>query len=442
MPKTVNDNYANVQNWQDQKFGMFIHWGLYSKGDIGEWSMYCDPIDVDEYAERVADFTAEKFDAESWADAAKSAGMRYAVMVAKHHDGFSLWDSKSCKDDFTSINSPAKRDFVKEYTEACHRAGLLTGLYYSPLDWRFPGFFFPKMYKKSADELRTQAHRQIAELLSNYGRIDLLWYDGGEDFWLAHGIHMHKFCRPDDFKTNPQVRDFWDMQTLDKLVRTKQPGIICNDRIGDKTYGDYFAPEKKIGEYNTREPWETCETLTNTWSYRPEAQIRSLRNCIQLLAKVVCNGGNLLLNVAPKLDGSIEEKELLRLKEIGNWLEKYGESIYGTRGGPVKVDDWGGTTNKGNKLYFHVFDWVSDEIYLPANGFVGATCITGAPLTVVQKGEVVGLSVPFEYRQEIDTVIEVTYDKPVVDLISDATDYNEIAKTSVYKNQAVIVAEV
>lgn len=442
MAKTVNDNFENVKNWQDLKFGMFIHWGLYSKGDIGEWSMYCDPIDVDEYARRADDFTAEKFDAERWTDAAKSAGMRYAVMVAKHHDGFSLWDSKCCKDDFTSMNCPAKRDFVKEYTDACHKAGLLTGLYYSPLDWRFPGFFFPKMYKRSADELSAQAHGQIEEILSNYGRIDILWYDGGEDFWLAHGIHMHKFCRPSDFKTNPQVRDFWNMRVLDKIVRTKQAGIICNDRIGDKSYGDYFAPEKKIGDYNTSEPWETCETLTDTWSYRPNAQIRSLRNCVQLLAKVVCNGGNLLLNVAPKADGSIEEKELARLAEIGEWLDKYGDAVYGTRGGPVKVGAWGGTTNKGNKLYFHVFDWVSDRIYLPSDGFLSAKCLTGAPLSVQNNGDVVCLSVPQNYRQEIDTIIEATYDRTVTDIIADATEYDDIANIAVYKNQAVIVDDV
>lgn len=442
MPKTINDNQLNMQNWQDQKFGMFIHWGLYSKGDIGEWSMYCKPIDIDEYAERANDFKGDKFNAEEWVDIAKSAGMKYMVMITKHHDGFSLWDSKACKDNHTSMNCPAKRDFVKEFTDACHKGGLLTGLYYSPLDWRFPGFFFPQMYKRSASELREQAHKQLEELTTNYGRVDLLWYDGGEDFWLGHGIHMHKFGRPADFKTNPQVKDFWDMERLDKMIRTNQKGIICNDRIGDKSYGDYFAPEKKIGEYNTEKAWETCDTMTNGWSYRPGAPIRSLRNCIQLLAKVVCNGGNLLLNVAPKFDGSFEENEIARLKEIGAWLEKYGDSIYGTRGGPIKVDDWGGTANKGNKLYFHVFDWLSDEIYVPDVENAKVKCLTGAPITVTKKNGMLAISVPFEYRQEIDTVIEVTYDKKVTDIIKDATDYNEYTKAAIFKNEAVIVADV
>lgn len=435
-------NKESIDNWRDKKFGMFVHWGLYSKGDIGEWSMYLGPIDVDEYAERANEFNPDKFDATKWAKLAKSAGMNYVVLTAKHHDGFSLWDSKACLNDHTSVNSPAKRDFIKEYVEAVRNEGLMVGLYYSPLDWRFPGFFLPQMYKKSAEALVKQAHDQIRELMTGYGKIDLLWFDGAEDFWVAHGFHLHKFARPQDFKNNPQVKNFWRAGELDKMIREKQPGIICNDRIGDKSYGDYFAPEKKIGEYNTVDPWETCDTMTNTWSYRPDAQIRSLRNCIQLLAKVVCNGGNLLLNVAPKFDGSFEEAEIKRLSEIGEWLSKYGESIYGTRGGPIKVDDWGGTANKDNKLYFHVLDWVNDEIFVPNVYGAKVKCLTGAPISVREEKGMLAISVPFEYRQEMDTVIEVTYDKKVTDFIADATDYNDLCKKAVYENVAVIVADV
>ncbi|MBO7214374.1 MAG: alpha-L-fucosidase [Clostridia bacterium] len=441
MPKTITDNQQNMKNWQDQKFGMFIHWGLFSQPGIGCWSMYCGAMDIDEYAKRANDFNPVKFNAKEWADIAKSAGMKYMVLTAKHHDGFSLWDSKYCLNDHTSMNCPAKKDFVKDFTDACHEAGLLTGLYYSPLDWRFPGFFFPRMYKRNADALREQTHRQLEELVSNYGRVDLLWYDGGEDYWLGHGIHMHKFGRPADFKTNPQVKDFWQMDTIDRMVRTKQPGIICNNRIADKTYGDYFAPEKVIGEFNIDEPWETCDTMTNTWEHNPGSKIRSLRNCIQLLAKVVSNGGNLLLNIGPKPDGSFEENEISRLKEIGAWLEKYGESIYGTRGGPIKVDQRGGTTNKDNVMYFHVFDWSDDEIYMPAKGNPEVTCLNGFKVNVRKEGDYLAISIPFENRQEIDTVLKFTYAEKVTDVFGGVVDYDDICAKSIYKDDSVIVEQ-
>ena len=435
-------NKKSIDAWRDKKFGMFIHWGLYSKGDISEWGMFGKPIDIDEYAERAKEFNPDKFNASEWAKLAKAAGMNYTVLTAKHHDGFSLWDSKACLNDHTSVNCPAKRDFIKEYTDAVRDEGLMVGIYYSPLDWRFPGFFFPQMYKRNAEALVNQAHSQIKELMTEYGKIDLLWFDGGEDYYLAHGFHHHKFARPQDYRDNPQVKNFWRTDELDKMIREAQPGIICNDRIGDKSYGDYFAPEKKIGEYNTTDPWETCETMTNTWNYRPNSKIRSLRSCIQLLAKVVCNGGNLLLNVAPKLDGSFEEAEIKRLKEIGAWLEKYGESIYGTRGGPIKVDDWGGTTNKENKLYFHVLDWAADEIFVPNVYGAQVKCLTGAPVYVREANGMLAISVPSDYRQEIDTIIEITYSKKVTDFIDDATDYNDICKNLVYENAAIIEEDI
>ena len=435
-------NKESIENWRDKKFGMFVHYGLYSVQGRGEWAMFIEQQDIDEYKKLANEFTAEKFNGEEWAKIAKNAGMQYMVLTTKHHDGFSLWDSKSCKDDHTVMNSACKRDLIKEYTDACRNNGLMVGLYYSPLDWRFPGFFAPKLYRTSAKELVKQTHDQIRELLTGYGKIDLLWFDGAEDFWVAQGLHLNRLRRPDDFKTNIQVEDFWRAKELDKFIRETQKGIICNDRIGDKSCGDYFAPEKKIGEYNVVDPWETCDTLTDDWGYRPNAKIRSLRNVINLLVKVVCNGGNLLLNVAPRPDGSFEPEEIKRLKQVGEWLKKYGDSIYGTRGGPIICDDFGGTTHKQNKLYFHVLDWQQDQIVIPDVGDPEIKFLTNANYNVVKEGGLIKITVSEEDKLEMDSIIEFTYDKPVKEIFPEDVDYKELSKKRTYNSDAIIVDDV
>ena len=435
-------NRESIENWRDQKFGMFIHYGLYSVQGRGEWAMFIEQQDIDEYKKLANDITAENFDADKWAKIAKSAGMKYMVLTAKHHDGFSLWDSKSCMENHTVMNSACKRDLIKEYTTACRENGLMVGLYYSPLDWRFPGFFAPRLYKTNAEALVKQTHDQIRELLTGYGKIDLLWFDGAEDFWVAQGLRLNLLRRPEDFRTNIQVEDFWKAKDLDKFIRETQKGIICNDRIGDKSYGDYFAPEKKIGEYNVVDPWETCDTLTDDWGYHPGAKIRSLRNVLNLLVKVVCNGGNLLLNVAPRPDGSFEPNEIKRLEEVGAWLEKYGESIYGTRGGPISCGDFGGTTHKDNNLYFHVLDWNEDEILIPDVGSPKITSLTGANLTVNKENGLIKISVSDKDKLEMDTIIKLTYQKPVKEIFASDIDYKELSKKRSYSSDAIIVADV
>ncbi len=404
--------------------------------------MFIEQQDIDEYKKLANDFTAEKFNGDKWAKIAKDAGMQYMVLTAKHHDGFSLWDSKSCFEDHTVMNSACKRDLIREYTDACRKNGLMVGIYYSPLDWRFPGFFAPRLYKTNAKALVKQTHDQIRELLTEYGKIDLLWFDGAEDFWVAQGLRLNLLRRPEDFRANIQVPDFWRAKDLDRFIRETQKGIICNDRIGDKSYGDYFAPEKKIGEYNVEDPWETCDTLTDDWGYRPNAKIRSLRNVINLLVKVVCNGGNLLLNVAPRPDGSFEPEEIKRLKQVGDWLKKYGESIYGTRGGPIKSEEWGGTTHKQNKMFIHVLDWTEDEICIPDVGEPNIKCLNGSNLIINKDNGLIKISVSEKDRLEMDTIIELTYKTPVKEVFEVDVDYSEISKKRAYKSDAIIVADV
>lgn len=404
---------ADIEEWQDYKFGMFIHWGLYSILGKGEWVMFNQPIDKDEYRKLADQFTAEAFNVSNWVQAAKSAGMKYMVLTTRHHDGFSLFDSKTSFEDFTSMNSAAHRDFVAEYATACREAGLGVGLYYSPLDWRMPGYFLPQLYTKSAEQLVEQCHNQVRELLTSYGKIDVLWYDGGEDFWLCHGMNLHKSNAK--FSEEAQVANFWRADELDAMVRELQPGIVISNRTGMRQYGDFLTPEGKVGEFNIKQPWETCDTLAGTWGWMPGAQMKSLRECIQLLIRVVTGGGNLLLNVGPMADGTIEERQAARLQEIGKWLNLYGDSIYKTKGGPILNGTWGGTTWNENKLYVHVIDWKQNEIKIPKLGsnILNITSLTSTEVIVTETADMMYLTVPEADKQAIDTIFVVEYDKNV-----------------------------
>ncbi|HEY9196829.1 MAG TPA: alpha-L-fucosidase [Mucilaginibacter sp.] len=344
-----------MQWWEDQKFGMFIHWGLYAIPATGEWTMFNQKISAEEYAKLADQFNPKSFNADTWAQVAKDAGMKYMVMVSRHHDGFALWNSPASYRHFNSWETAAHRDFVKLYTDACRKAGLKVGIYYSPLDWRFPGYFDPKGLPENAALLKKQTYGQVEELMKNYGKVDILWYDGG---WLAHQ------------GTDADAAWFWEPLKLNTMVRKYQPDIVINPRSG------------MAGDFETNEgdgpvqgpiipiPWEKCLNLNrSSWGYNKAQNLMPLKDIITMLVNTVDRGGNVLLNVGPDPDGVIPPEHVARLKETGAWLKKYGESIYATRPGPFQpVDGFYGATQKGNKIYIHVLkmpDGVS-EITLPA----------------------------------------------------------------------------
>lgn len=413
--KSESRNTDALQAWQDMKFGMFIHWGLYALLERGEWVMFNEQIDVDEYRKLMDRFTAERFDPAEWVSTAQDAGMKYMVLTSRHHDGFSLFDSKSSMNGFTSTAAACKRDIVGEYTTACRDAGLKVGLYYSPMDWRFPGFFAPQMFRQSALAMKQQCHGQIEELLSNYGKIDILWYDGGNDFWLNHARDIRPKINERYTRENPQCPGFWDGDRLDKLARSLQPEIMINERIGAMDHADFIVSEQKVGACNFTKPWESCFTIAGAWGYQKNAVPRTLRECIQVLIQTVVGGGNLLLNVGPRPDGTIEENQAERLREIGQWLEAYGESVYGTRGGPVPSERWGGMTWAGNNLYIHILHWHENIVRIPRYQATTKECIslTGRDVTMTEDGECLSLCVPPEDRDALDTVIKITMDQPV-----------------------------
>ncbi len=383
-----------VENWRAMKFGLFIHWGPVSlKGTEISWSRAGErrglrpnknprAVPVEEYDNLYKRFNPVKFNADEWVQIAKEAGMKYLVFTSKHHDGFSMFDSKYTE--YKITNSPFKRDVVKELAEACHKAGLKFGLYYSPPDW-----YHPDYRTENHSRYIQFLHNQLRELCTNYGRIDIIWFDG----------------------LGGSAKD-WDSENLFKMIRKLQPHVIINNRAG--LPGDHDTPEQRIGKFQTDRPWETCMTICRQWAWKPNDQLKSLKQCIQTLVRVVCGDGNLLFNVGPMPDGRIEPRQVERLRQMGAWLKKYGKTIYATRGGPFKSGRWGGSTYKGNTIYVHILEWPDEALILPAipKKILKSRLLTGGKLDVEQSDECIKIVVPKADRQKIDTIVELRLDGP------------------------------
>ena len=394
---------ADMEWWRDAKFGMFLHWGLYAIPARGEWVMHNDKIPADEYARLADQFVAKDFDAGKWARIARDAGMGYMVLTARHHDGFALWNSPSSYGGFCSYQKAAKRDFVAEYTAACREAGLGVGIYFSPMDWRFPGYFQPMELAENAALMKKQGYGQIEELMRNYGKIDILWYDGG---WLAHK------------GTDADSAWFWDPVRLNTLVRKLQPKVVINPRSGWE--GDFQCDEggHEITGAIIDQPWEKCLNLNRaSWGYNTRQNLMPLEEIVRTQVNVVGRGGNVLLNVGPDPDGVIPETHVERLREVGNWLRINGQGIYGTRPGPFQpIDHVCCTTFKGNKVYVHVLDWgPSGKIALPGlrQKIVSYSLLSGEALLCVQGNDRIDLSMPQAAGQQVPVVAELVLDADV-----------------------------
>lgn len=352
--RTGEEASQRVAWWRDAKVGMFIHFGLYAIPGKGEWVMWNQQIPRGEYLELASQFKPEPSAPYQWASVAKRAGLRYAVMTSRHHDGFSLFNSSG--NAFNTVETAAKLDIVQIFLEAMRAEKLRTGLYYSPLDWRFPGYFFPDLYLDSAIAMRTQYHREIDDLARNYGPIDLLWFDGGGKNWLGFGgVEFEKGVwrkRPTDKPYSGRF-DWQDDDVVNRL-RATQPGIIINDRTDAP--GDWHSREgvTRLGGYDDQTPWELCFTLAGSWGYQPHAKPRSMAELVSLVTRVVTRGGNALINVGPAPDGSIPKDQIQRLEELGEWLAIYGKAIYKTRGGPFLPVDGVGSTRIGSRVFLHV----------------------------------------------------------------------------------------
>jgi alpha-L-fucosidase len=312
--------------WFDEaRFGLFVHWGLYSILGRGEWVMYHERIPVAEYARLADRFNPERFDAHIWASHAAEAGMRYAVLTARHHDGFSLWDSQLS--DFTSVKSAARRDIVAEFVEAFRAAGLRVGLYYSLLDWRIPAYWNgPEKDPEGWAGFIEYVHGQVRELLTQYGKIDVIWFDG---VW-------------------PYDPASWQSEELLGMCRRLQPQILVNDRA--RLPGDFDTPENQILPSDRH--WESCQTLQRAWGYTTDEWVEDSSGVLRKLIRCAMGGGNLLLNVGPRPDGSFPEPAVAVLREVGRWLQVHGAGIYGSERIPYDLGYWHTRKGKAIFLYF------------------------------------------------------------------------------------------
>lgn len=390
--------------WRDARIGMFIHWGLYSILGRGEWVRFNEKIPKEEYEGLADEFIPQDFSMEEWTDLAKEFGAKYMVMVTRHHDGFALWDSPASYEGFTSFNRGAKRDFVKEYVEAARKAGMRVGLYYSPMDWRFPGYFDPEGLPENAKLMKDQCYGQVEELCSRYGPIDILWYDGG---WLAHK------------GSDTSSAWFWEPVKLNKIVRSYNPKTLLNPRSGYE--GDFYCDEgsHEITGKILPVPWEKnmCVCSGCSWGWMADDPVSDFDWLIRMMVNVVCRDGNWLVNVGPDRNGKLSEEVKNRMREVGAWLREYGDAVYGTRGGPVEpLDHVYGTTSKGNHIYLHVLDVKEcSGKQIPLTGYEIRTVTTfhGRPVPFSRTDE--GFSVNLEGfdGKQPDTILTITLDREV-----------------------------
>ncbi len=352
--------------WREARFGLFIHWGPVSlKGTEIGWSRGGDrrgykshgtEIPVEVYDNLYKQFNPTKFNADAWVATAKAAGMKYLVFTSRHHDGFSEFDTQADDYKITSAESPFRRDVVKELADACHRAGLRFGLYYSQPNWHHPDAFTDRHTNYQAF-LKTQ----VRELLTHYGQVDILWFDG----------------------LGKTTKDY-DGEALNTMARKLQPRILINNRDG--LAEDFDTPEQEIGKFQNDRPWESCITICNQWAWKPGDQMKSLPQCLETLIRCAGGDGNLLFNVGPMPDGRIEPRQVKRLEEMGHWLREYGETIYGTRGGPWKPTKSLASTRNGNIIYLHLLDWKGRTVALPnlPRTIVRSSMLTGGTVRVAQ----------------------------------------------------------
>ncbi|MFV0592039.1 MAG: alpha-L-fucosidase [Draconibacterium sp.] len=422
-----NSNFASddeMQWFNDSRYGMFIHFGLstYIGKDLS-WGMCYTrkapdgmggghgPIADSVWTKYPEKFVFEDFDARKWVDIAKQAGMKYIVTIAKHHDGFHLWDTKYS--DFKVTNTPFGRDYLKEIADACHEAGMKFGIYYSQRDWYHPDYepvdtslieplrkppYFQA--RQGVAEVKPGPNHQkyidyqfnvVRELCTNYGKVDVFWFDA---CWWG-GMF---------------TADMWQAEKLTRMIRELQPGIIINNRASIP--GDFDTPEQKIGMYQQR-PWESCMTLCSTWSWS-DTPVKTKKDLIRILTATASGNGNILLSWGPKWDGAFDPKQVERLEEVGDWLKKYGHTIYNTKGGPWYPENWGGSTYKGNKAYVHITGEADDRLVLPSlnNKVIKANCLTGGEIGYRQTPGAVILELG-KTRGDESTIIELTFENEI-----------------------------
>src|SRR6202049_5113915 len=332
-----DDREQRMKWWHQARFGMFIHWGLYSAVGRHEWVMENEAIPVAEYEQLAKRFTPQPNAARPWAKLARQAGQKYMVMTTKHHEGFCLFDTK-----LTNYSAPKQacgRDLVKEFVEAARAEGLRVGFYYSLMDWHHPDGARCATDEAARQRFVAYIHGQIRELLTNYGKVDVLWYDVA---W-------------------PLDAAGWESERMNKMVFDLQPDIIVNNR--NLLPGDFSTPEQEITAEKSGRAWESCMTLNDSWGYqRADDDWKSPKSVVRNVVSCAGQGGNYLLNIGPRGDGSIPEESVKILQQAGHWMQRNGETIYGSQLCRVNTSNYADFTRKGNTLYMHIYFWPGETV--------------------------------------------------------------------------------
>jgi alpha-L-fucosidase len=403
------ENIKNREWFQNAKFGLFIHWGVYSVLGDGEWVMNNQQIPAKTYEKIPGFFNPTQFDAQAWVQMAKNAGMKYITITSKHHDGFAMWDSKVS--DYNIVKkTPYGKDVLKMLAEECRKEGIKLFFYHSQLDWHHPDYFprgntgrdyTGRPEQGDMNKYLDYMDAQLSELLTEYGDVAGIWFDGMWDKKDAE----------------------WRLEKTYKLIHQLQPAALVGsnhhmppfpgedfqmfekDLPGHNSTG--FAPEQKIGSL----PKETCETINNSWGFHlKDNQHKSIKSLVQYLVKAAGYDANFLLNVGPMPNGKIQPEHAELLKQMGDWLKQNGETVYGTRGGPLSARDWGVTTQNGNKVYVHILNWHDESLTLPALGkkVKSAKLFSDkSNVKFIENEFGLTLSVPKAKYNEIDTIVEL-----------------------------------
>jgi alpha-L-fucosidase len=394
------DHERRIQWWREAKFGMFIHWGLYSILGREAWAMGDEDIPLADYERLARQFQPPPNAARAWARLAHEAGMRYMVMTTKHHEGFCLFNSK-----LTGYCAPKQgpgRDLVLEYVEAARAENMRVGFYYSLMDWHHPDWLHAKDDPAARKRFVDYIHGQIRELMSNYGKVDILWYD----------------------MPVPLDAEGWRSEEMNRMVLKLQPDIIINNR--NLLPGDFCTPEQSTQA--AKGDWESCMTINDSWGYLTgDNNWKSAQQLLQNLVECARDGGNYLLDIGPKADGSVPEQSVTRLKTIGTWLRKNGDAVYATQKCRFPHGNIGVYTRRGNTLYTIIYFWPGDTMTVGGVKFKVNSArflATGQPVAFTHKStQLIFSGLPVKAPDDPLTVISAECDtEPVQDALSSRAD--------------------
>lgn len=412
-------NVSNAQSkewFNDARFGLFIHWGPSSLLGSGEWVMNNRNIRVEDYTHLQKAFNPVDFDAKKWVSLAKNAGMKYITLITRHHDGFSMWDTKQSNWNIT--NTPYKKDIVKQLADECHKQGIKICFYYSLLDWYRSDYQYEtgrtgkgtgRTQKSNWEQYIAFMKAQLTELLTNYGEIGTIWFDG----------HWDQLDNDHDKGQMSKVN--WHYEEIYELIHRLQPNCLIgnNHHLTPLPGEDFQMFEKNLpggnstgfgGASVSKLPLETCETIADSWGFNiTDRNYKSTKQLIQYLVRASGFGANFLLNIGPMPNGEIQPEFVDRLSGMGQWLQKNGETIYGTKGGHIRPQPWGAITQKGNRIFIHLLDAKEEKLLLPFPYKIKSAKIFGAGTPVkyqiLPDGYMV-LDLKNVDRTEIDTILE------------------------------------